>query len=363
MCPPGREFNSRHLHPQTPEDSAVFASRKTAAEMKNTMNHQTQTETTPPQDGAVYSELSLKFANRKEVLKSALLGAFIGLAIIVPGVSGSAVAIIFRLYEKLLFALGNLFRRFGECLRFLVPIVLGAFVGLIIGFFSVRGVINKAPFAVIALFAGLMFGAYPSVTDQIKGERLTPLRILLFLLGMAVPISFSLISIFVASEGITITEWKLPHLFVFLCLGFGVAVTQLVPGLSATALLMMAGCFTPLMNSVGFSFWESHPRVFIVYGCLIFGFFAGLLIVSKGLSDLIERRRAPAFFVISGLSLGSITTMFFNPEILEVYAGWTLPSAKSLTELIIGLTLFAAGAAIAYAFVRFERRHAAVENS
>ena len=166
MCPPGREFDSRHLHPQTPEDSAVFASRKTAAEMKNTMNHQTQTETTPPQDGAVYSELSLKFANRKEVLKSALLGAFIGLAIIVPGVSGSAVAIIFRLYEKLLFALGNLFRRFGECLRFLVPIVLGAFVGLIIGFFSVRGVLNRAPFAVIALFAGLMFGAYPSVTDR-----------------------------------------------------------------------------------------------------------------------------------------------------------------------------------------------------
>ena len=311
------------------------------------MNRQTQTEMIPPQDGAVRGNgLSLKFSGRKEVLKSALLGAFIGLAIIVPGVSGSAVAIIFRLYEKLLFALGNLFRRFGECLRFLTPIVLGAFVGLIIGFFSVRGVINKAPFAVIALFA-----------------RLTPLRILLFLLGMAVPISFSLISIFVASEGITITEWKLPHLFVFLCLGFGVAVTQLVPGLSATALLMMAGCFTPLMNSVGFSFWESHPRVFIVYGCLIFGFFAGLLIVSKGLSDLIERRRAPAFFVISGLSLGSITTMFFNPEILEVYAGWTLPSAKSLTELIIGLALFAAGAAIAYAFVRFERRHAAVENS
>ena len=107
MCPPGREFDSRHLHPQTPEDSAVFASLKTVAEMKNAMNHQTQTETTPPQDGTVYSELSLKFANRKEVLKSALLGAFIGLAIIVPGVSGSAVAIIFRLYEKLLFALGN----------------------------------------------------------------------------------------------------------------------------------------------------------------------------------------------------------------------------------------------------------------
>ena len=49
--------------------------------------------------------MDLRYQNGKEVFKGGVLGAFIGLAVIVPGVSGSAVAIIFRLYEKLLYAL------------------------------------------------------------------------------------------------------------------------------------------------------------------------------------------------------------------------------------------------------------------
>ena len=52
----------------------------------------------------------LKYGNMKEVAKSGALGAFIGLAVIVPGVSGSAVAIIMKLYEKLLYAISNIFR-------------------------------------------------------------------------------------------------------------------------------------------------------------------------------------------------------------------------------------------------------------
>ena len=57
-------------------------------------------------------DISLQYENKRELVKSGVLGAFIGLAIIVPGVSGSTVAIIFRLYEKLLYALGNLFKKF-----------------------------------------------------------------------------------------------------------------------------------------------------------------------------------------------------------------------------------------------------------
>lgn len=48
----------------------------------------------------------LGYKNGKEIAKSGLLGLFIGLAIIVPGVSGSTVAIIFKLYDKLIYAFG-----------------------------------------------------------------------------------------------------------------------------------------------------------------------------------------------------------------------------------------------------------------
>ena len=72
-----------------------------------------ETNTRPKQSGQEdKEELSLAYADKKEVAKGGVLGLFIGLAIIVPGVSGSAVAIIFRLYEKLLYAFGNLLKSF-----------------------------------------------------------------------------------------------------------------------------------------------------------------------------------------------------------------------------------------------------------
>ena len=101
----------------------------------------------------------LAYKNAKDVARGGLLGLFIGLAIIVPGVSGSTVAIIFKLYDKIIYALGNLFKRFAACVKFLLPIVIGAF---------------------------------PAVKDEIKGEKPNALRVLLMILGVAIPIAIAL---------------------------------------------------------------------------------------------------------------------------------------------------------------------------
>ena len=298
--------------------------------------------------------MDLRYQNGKEVFKGGVLGAFIGLAVIVPGVSGSAVAIIFRLYEKLLYALGGIFRRFKESARFLLPIALGGIVGLAAGFFGVRFLLNLLPFAIVALFAGLMLGAFPAVTDEIKGEKPTPLRILLFLLGLLFPIGLSALSVFGTPDMLSLDNLSWYHYILFLLVGYAIAVTQLVPGLSATALLMTFGCFTPLMNSVSLTYWQENPMVLLVYACLAVGFVLGLLTFSNGLSRLLEKKRAPAFYTIAGLSLGSIVTMFFNPEIVEVYESWTIGAAM-WRELGIGMALFGIGIIAATYFVRYER--------
>ena len=298
--------------------------------------------------------MDLRYQNGKEVVKGGILGAFIGLAIIVPGVSGSAVAIIFRLYEKLLYALGGIFRRFKESARFLLPIALGGIVGLAAGFFGVRFLLNLLPFAIVALFAGLMLGAFPAVTDEIKGEKPTPLRIILFLLGLLFPIGLSALSVFGTPDMLSLENLSWYHYILFLLVGYAIAITQLVPGLSATALLMTFGCFTPLMNSVNLTYWQENPMVLLVYACLAVGFILGLLTFSNGLSRLLEKKRAPAFYTIAGLSLGSIVTMFFNPEIVEVYESWTIGAAM-WRELGIGMALFGIGIIAATYFVRYER--------
>lgn len=220
--------------------------------VKNNLNEE-NAETQNTSLSCADKELPLRYENKRQVAKGGILGFFIGLAVIVPGVSGSAVAIIFKLYEKLLYALGNFFRKFKACLLFLLPIAIGLVVGFVLGFFGVRELLNLLPFATVALFAGLMAGAYPAVTDQLKGVRPKKTQIILFIVGLMIPIIISAITIFAAAGEHNLVNLGTGQYIMFLFLGYAVAITQLVPGLSATALLMAIGYFTPLMNSVSLS--------------------------------------------------------------------------------------------------------------
>ncbi len=298
---------------------------------------------------------SLKYKNGKEVAKGGLLGVFIGLAVIVPGVSGSTVAIIFKLYHKLLFAIGNIFKKFKKCAAFLLPVVVGLVIGFVAGFFAIQRVLNVAPFTVIGLFAGLMLGAFPAVKDEIKGEKKSAGRVLLFVLGLAVPVVISLVSTLCVAGAHSLENLQWYHYLLFLVLGYIVAITQIVPGLSATAILMVFGYFSPLMDSVHLSYWQANPQVFLVYLCLVIGFAAGLVTFSKALTKIFDRAKKPAFFLITGLSLGSVVTMFFNPDVYAVYKSWAAGSPFAL-DLSLGIALFAVGCVVAYLFVRYERK-------
>ena len=317
-------------------------------------------ENSPPAESAEKKaqgggEIDLKYGSAREAAKGGVLGAFIGLAIIVPGVSGSAVAIMMKLYEKLLYALGNIFKKFKRCALFLLPIAAGIVVGFALGFFGVKTLLDIMMFAVVALFAGLMAGAFPAVADEIKGEKHTPLRIALFAAGIAVPVAFSLIAVFAGGGTRSLEEPKAYEYIIYLALGFAVALTQLLPGLSATALLMSTGHYVPLMNSVSISYWQSNPEIFAIYACLIAGFIAGLLCFAKLMSLLLKRCRAATFHAVAGLALGSIITMFFNPEVYAEYQSWA-DGARFSVDLVLGAILFAAGVVVAYLFVRVQRK-------
>lgn len=300
----------------------------------------------------------LKYDNMKEVAKSGALGAFIGLAVIVPGVSGSAVAIIMKLYEKLLYAISNIFRQFKSCAIFLLPVVAGAIVGLVLGFFGVKILLDIMLFAVVALFAGLMAGAFPAVWDELKGSRKTALRIGLFAAGVIVPIAISLIAVFAGGGRQSLEDPQAYEYIIYLVLGFAVALTQLVPGLSATALLMATGHYVPLVDSVSITYWQNNPEIFAVYACLIAGFVAGLLCFAKLMNLLLKKYRAATFFAVAGLALGSLITMFFNPEMFAEYVNWK-KGERFGPDLAFGSILFVIGFVAAYAFVRFQRKNAA----
>lgn len=301
----------------------------------------------------IKEEISLNYANKKQVAKGGLLGIFIGLAIIVPGVSGAAVSIIFGLYEKLLYAMGNIFKEFKKCFLFLLPIIIGGIVGIIGGFFGVKQLLNLFPFTVIALFSGLMLGSFPAISDQLQDKSRTPLRNVFFVIGLLIPILISVISVISGFSERSLENLQIWHYILFIMLGYAVAITQIVPGLSATALLMIFGYFTSLMNSVGFGLLHNLP-ILLVFICLFVGFIAGLLTFSRFLSHTIEKHRTNSFNLIAGLSLGASVTMFFNPETYTIYRDWAT-NGFPVAEIISGALLFNAGILLAYRLVKYER--------
>ena len=358
--------NQGNVPENLPQNSEIAADKTRKAEISANERTATEsaTENAERKNGgscAAVQEISaekqpdLRYKNGKEAAKGGLLGFFIGLAIIVPGVSGSTVAIIFRLYEKLLYALGNILKKFGKCVRFLLPIAVGVVIGFALGFFAVRYLLDVSPFTVIALFAGLMLGAYPAVLDEIRSEKKTAKNLGLFAVGFIIPVAVCLVSTLADTGERSLEGLSWYHYVLFLVLGYIVAITQVVPGLSATAVLMIAGYFQPIMDSVSLTYWQADPAVFAVYVCLGIGFLAGLISFSKGLTKIFERHKKTAFFCICGLSLASILTMFFNPEVYAVYQNWAGGASFAL-DLGLGIVLFLAGVVVSYLFVRYERK-------
>lgn len=301
-------------------------------------------------------EIDLKYKDKKEIGKSGILGFFIGLAVIVPGISGSTIAILFKLYNKLLLALSNILKNFKLCFLFLLPILLGLLIGIGLGFITVKQLLSLLPFTITSLFAGLMFGALPIVQNEIKKERWSYSNVVLFVVGISIPILISTYSIYSPSISQNLLNLNFYHYLLFILIGYIVAITQIVPGLSATAILMSFGYFRPLIDSINIAFWKEQPSIFLVYGCLGIGLIIGLLSFSKLLSKLLNKNRIKAFFVILGLSLGSIVSMFYNPDIYSTYQSWQLGNKKIVLDLPLGIVFFIVGTIIAYTFVSFEKK-------
>lgn len=300
-------------------------------------------------------------------MKAFILGIFIGLAVIVPGISGSTVAIMFGLYAALLYSIGNIIGDFKRCVKFLLPIGIGLVIGFVAGFLLVQLLLEKYMFVVICLFVGLMIGASPALINEIKGEKGNLKRGILMVIGLLIPVAIGALSVYLdppslagealsegASQAFTEFPWYLFLLYV--PLGAVVAATQLIPGLSATAIMMAFGQFKPIMDSVHLDYILANPLFILLMLCFAVGFVLGLVIISKLFSRLIDKHRGTTFFFVIGLSFGSILSMFLNPDIVQIYFNWGHGGFSGI-EFAVGMLLLAIGLLVSSLVTRYELKH------
>ena len=306
------------------------------------------------------TEISLIYQSKSEWIRSLLFGIVLGLFVIIPGVSGATLLISLGVYYKVVYAVSNILKKGKKklCFTFLLPLVLGILIGLLSGLFLIRFLLDIVPFSTIFLFAGLMIGSSPVLFKEIKGKEKRPSNILLMLIGTIFILLICFLSIYLSREELfygqeksvrTLADVETYFYFVSILIGFVIGITQVIPGLSASAFLMMIGYYSIILNSIHFSIIKESPMIILIFVLLIAGFLLGVLITNKIMLVSMKKNKGKMDFLISGLAIGSILALFVSKELFEkVYLVYfsSKMSTIQLVDFIIGFLTFGIGITI-----------------
>lgn len=271
-------------------------------------------------------------------VKETLLGLLIGIGIIIPGVSGAIVAVMLGYYDKIINAISNINKDFKKSITFLLPIIIFAIIGIIIGFFTIKKLLAIIPFSVSLLFSGLLLG---SILSLINGKIILDLKNnILLVIGFILPTSLGLIFLNTSLK-IDIYSFNFINILLFFIIGIAISITQFIPGTSATALLMSLGIFTELLETISISYWKNNYEIFITYIILIIGFLFGAITISKILNKIINKYQKRINYLFIGLTIGSIFSIIFSRENILIYQSWN--NNINYLDLILGIILFIIG--------------------
>ena len=163
-----------------------------------------------------------------EFLKSICKGAVIGLANIIPGVSGGTMAVSMGIYDRLIHCITHLFKEFKKSVGFLIPIVIGAGVALIASSFGLEYLFGHYPIPTNLLFVGLILGGLPAVWKKVKGNRIRTGHILAFLIFFWLVVALAAIG---EREGAQVDlQFSFLNVLLLFLVGVIASATMVLPG-------------------------------------------------------------------------------------------------------------------------------------
>ena len=165
-----------------------------------------------------------------------LQGLIIGLAKIIPGVSGAVLAISMGLYDKSLYAITEFTTNIKENIRFLMPILTGIIIAMIIGAKLVTFYLTNYYLITMLFFIGLITGSIKTIYSKTyKNKRSILLTITSFIIMSLVSLS-NINNTYIKTNIIS-------DYIIFFISGIIEAFGTVIPGVSSTALLMILGTY------------------------------------------------------------------------------------------------------------------------
>ena len=250
-----------------------------------------------------------------------LKGFIIGVAKIMPGVSGAILSISFGIYERILYIVSHPFRIKFDDLKFLFFLLIGAVLGIVLLCDTLKWCLNKYYFITMCVFIGLIFGGFSEITNEIKNYKLSYL--FLFIISLC-------IVLFLTSLGSN--SGSSNHYFI---MGSIESATTIIPGISGTAIFMALGWYESLLETIKGVLTFSTPIDISFY--FLSGFIVSTILISWVITYAFRVRKNEAYVCVLGFMCASLFGMISS-----------LFDYFNTFNLLLGIILFSLGYFITY---------------
>ena len=281
-------------------------------------------------------------------LKPFFGGIAMGIANVIPGVSGGTMLVIFDLFEKLANSISDLFKKGSSTKKqsfiFLLKIGLGAAIG-IVAFAKVLGfTLEHLEAETIFWFMGLILFSVPIIIrNELKGEKF---NIVFFLIGIII---IAILEYFNLHGGLSNTGDGNNILDFLIIAGLGAigGISMIFPGISGSMVMLVLGKYEMIRGYIDkVTFLDIN--IYIKLAVLAVGAIIGVIISSKILSKLFVKHRGKTISLILGFIIASALILPLNLETKITLS----------TEKICGLIVsFVLGGIVIYYLDKLEKKN------
>lgn len=272
------------------------------------------------------------------MIKKLLQGMVVGIANIIPGVSGGTMMVAMGLYDKLIHAITHLKSEFKESMKLLIPIFVGAGVAIVALSRLFEFLLENHPIPTNFAFCGLIAGSLPFIFKKVKGHSVSAGKIVAFLVFFAVVIVMAVMG--ETGGNAADVSFGLLNVIKLLAVGIIAAATMVVPGVSGSMMLMLLGYYDTILKAIN-NFIDAlvafnMEEILVQCGILIpfgIGVVLGIFLIAKLIEFIFSKAEIHAYYAILGLIIAS-------PVAILLKTDW---SGFSVVTLAVGVVTFAAG--------------------
>lgn len=278
-------------------------------------------------------------------------GIFIGVANIIPGVSGGTMAVSMGVYDKIIDSINSITKEFKKSFLTLLPLVIGMIGGIGVFSYIIPYSLSHYAFQTCMCFAGLIVGGIPQIigntSDALKKEerKMGFTHVIAFIVLAALAVIMAVANGNNSGPSVITVDFK--NIVILVVIGIVAAATMIVPGVSGSLVLMILGYYSGIIGTIRDFIsslknlnWSGLGHCVAILVPFAIGCVVGILLISKLISWLFKKFESVTYCAILGLIAASPFAIFYKME----------KCTFATVNIIVGIVLFAVACAFTYLF-------------